>query len=156
MIDYSAVYHYGVRVPDLYQAMSELGQALDVSWCEPQDIDQRFWLPASGMTNIRLRFTYSRQGPQRVELLEGAPGSILDGREHPGLHHVGIWCDDIAAETERVVAQGWCVELGQRGPDRGYGSLVYVRPPTGGLLVELVSSALRPMFERWFAGGPLA
>ena len=30
----------------------------------------------------------------------------------------------------------------------------YVQPPSG-LLVELVSTAVQPMFERWFAGGPL-
>ena len=155
MIDPSMVYHQGVRVPDLDAAMAELGPALGLTWCEPQQREQAVWLPGEGATTIPLRFTYSAEGPLHVELLEGAPGSIWDGRTEPGLHHVGLWCDDVAAETARLVEAGWTVRLGQRGPEDGYGAFTYVQPPSG-LIVELVWSAIRPMFERWFAGGPLA
>ena len=112
------------------------------------------WLPGVGDTTVPLRFTYSAQGPQHIELLEGAPGSIWDGREHPGLHHVGVWSDDVAGDTQAMVDQGWTVLMGQRGPEVGYGAFTYVQPPSG-LIVELVMSAIQPMFERWFAGGPL-
>ena len=130
MIDYSRCYHNGVRVAHLETAMQEIGEALGVTWCEPQVREQNVWLPDTGETTIPLRFTYSSQGPQHIELLEGAPGSIWDGRVTPGLHHVGVWSDDVAGDT-------------------------YVQPPSG-LIVELVWSAIQPMFERWFAGGPLA
>ncbi len=88
MVDYQRCFHQGVRVPDLDQAMIELGSMLGVTWCVPQQVDQRLWLPDEGVTTLPLRFTYSAEGPH-------------------------------------------------------------------GLLVELVSTAIRPMFERWFAGGPL-
>ncbi len=155
MIDYSAVYHHGVRVPDLDLAMAEVGNALGLTWCEPQVREQSVWLPDQGETNIPLRFTYSRQGPQRVELLEGAPGSIWDGRDVPGLHHIGVWSDDVAGDSAALVAVGWTLRLAQLAPDKGYGGFTYVQPPSG-LIVELVSSHIRPMFERWFAGGSLA
>ncbi|MGA0878033.1 MAG: hypothetical protein ACO3SP_02840 [Ilumatobacteraceae bacterium] len=44
--------------------------------------------------------------------------------------------------------------MSQAEPDKGYGAFVYVRPPSG-LIVELVWSGIKPMFDRWFAGGPL-
>lgn len=155
MIDYSQVYHHGVRVPDLDAAMAEVGDALGVAWCEPQVREQAVWLPDLGATSIPLRFTYSMQGPQHVELLEGAPGSIWDGRDLPGLHHIGVWSDDVAGESAALVEAGWTLRLAQVAPADGYGGFTYVQPPSG-LIVELVSSAIRPMFERWFAGGPLA
>ena len=52
-------------------------------------------------------FTYSAEGPQHIELLEGEPGSIWDGRVTPGLHHIGVWSDDVAGETSRLVKEGW-------------------------------------------------
>jgi len=155
MIDYSAAYHHGVRVPDLDAAMAELGEALGLTWCAPQVREQSVWLPDSGETTIPLRFTYSMQGPQHIELLEGAPGSIWDGRDVSGLHHIGVWSDDVGGESAALVAAGWTLRLAQRPPDEGYGAFTYVQPPSG-LIVELVWSGIRPMFERWFAGGPLA
>ncbi|MGD9998500.1 MAG: VOC family protein [Ilumatobacteraceae bacterium] len=155
MIDYTRAYHHGVRVPDLEAAMAEIGGALGVTWCEPQTREQQVWLPDVGAATVPLRFTYSAEGPQHIELLEGAPGSIWDGREQPGLHHIGVWSDDVGDDTQRLVDHGWTVRLGQRPPDEGYGAFTYVQPPSG-LIVELVSSAIQPMFERWFAGGPLA
>ena len=152
--DYRRCYHQGVRVPDLDAAMAELGPALGVTWCTPQTRDQAVWLPGEGSTTLPLRFTYSAEGPQHVELLEGPPGSIWDGRRQPGIHHVGLWSDDVAGETERLLAAGWTLGIAQRAPEEGYGAFTYVQPPSG-LLVELVSSGLEPMFARWFAGGPL-
>ena len=154
-VDYARCYHQGVRVPDLEAAMEELGATLSLDWCEPQSRDQAVWLPGAGATTIPLRFTYSAAGPQHVELLQGAPGSVWDGTEQPGLHHVGLWSDDIAADTERLVAAGWTLRLAQRDPAEGYGVFTYVQPPSG-LIVEFVSTLVQPMFERWFAGGPLA
>jgi catechol 2,3-dioxygenase-like lactoylglutathione lyase family enzyme len=155
VFDVANSYHHGIRVPDLDAAMAELGEALGISWCVPQQREQAVWLPETGRTTIPLRFTYSAQGPLHLELLEGAPGSIWDGREQPGLHHVGVWSDDVAGDTRSLEERGWTVLMGQADPGAGYGAFVYVRPPSG-LVVELVSSALRPMFDRWFAGGPLA
>ncbi len=128
---------------------------MSLRWCQPQQRDQAVWVPGEGATTVPLRFTYSADGPQHIELLQGTPGSVWDGREQPGLHHVGLWSDDLVGETERMVATGWTLRLAQRDPAEGYGAFTYVQPPSG-LLVELVSSALKPMFDRWFAGGPLS
>ena len=154
MIDYQRTYHLGVRVPDIQAAMAEMGEALNVNWCSLQEREQQVWTPATGLTTIPLRFTYSAAGPQHIELLEGAPGTIWDGREQPGVHHVGVWVDDVAAETNALLAKGWTMVAAQNAPDSGYGAFTYVAPPSG-LIVELVWSAIEPMFQRWFAGGSL-
>ena len=95
----------------------------------------------------------------RTATRRAAAGSARDRcgtvREQPGLHHVGLWSDDIAGETSELVAAGWELRFAQRDPADGYGVFTYVQPPSG-LLVELVSTSVQPMFERWFAGGPLA
>jgi catechol 2,3-dioxygenase-like lactoylglutathione lyase family enzyme len=153
-VDYSRCYHQGVRVPDLDAAMDELGDALGITWCSPQARDQQVWLPGVGTATLPLRFTYSAEGPQHVELLEGPPGSIWDGRTQPGLHHIGVWSDDVAGETNALLDAGWTLQLAQAAPASGYGAFTYVQPPNG-MLVELVWSAMEPMFARWFAGGPL-
>jgi lactoylglutathione lyase len=155
MVDLRRIYHFGIRVPDIHEAMTELGSSLGLTWCSLQEREQSVWTPETGLTTVALRFTYSTEGPQHVELLEGAPGSIWDGSGRTGIHHVGVWVDDVAAETRTLVEQGWTVAAAQTDPGKGFGAFTYVVPPIGAI-VELVSSAIEPMFQRWWAGGPLA
>ena len=153
--DYSRLYHQGIRVPDMAAAMAELGPALGVTFCPPIVAQQSAWLPGIGPTTIALEFTYSMEGPQHVELLCGAPGSIWDGRDAPGLHHVGAWSDDVGAQTKQLIEEGHTLEIAQVAPEDGYGTFTYLRPPNSRFLLELVSSALLPRFERWWTGGSL-
>lgn len=153
-VDYQRdLFHVGVRVPDLEAAMAQLGEALGLTWAAVVERDQQAWTPADGAFSTPLRFTYSTAGPQHVELLQGAPGSLWDGVDLPGVHHHGVWVADVAAETERLLAAGWTLEMAQRAPAEGYGAMTYVRSPTG-FLLEPVTTAVRPRFEQWWAGGP--
>ena len=97
-----------------------------MTWAEVQEREQQVWLPDQGPTAISLRFTYSAEGPQHVELLQGAPGSIWDGRDFPGVHHLGVWVDDVGKETERLLDAGWTLEMAQVSPDDGFGVFTYV------------------------------
>lgn len=154
MIDYRRAYHIGIRVRDLDSAMAEMGVALGVTWCSVQSLEQKVWTPDGGLQTVPLRFTYSAEGPQHLELLEGAPGSVWHAGDAPGIHHTGVWVDDVRAEVAAVVADGWTIVAAQSSPDEGYGVFAYVQPPSG-LIVELVWSAIEPMFQRWWNGGPL-
>ncbi len=153
-MDFAMLFHIGMRVADLDASMAELGRDTGVSWARPQHRMQAVWLPEVGQTELDLRFTYSAEGPVRLELLEGPPGSIWDGRLDPGPHHLGVWVDDVAAATEKLMAEGWRLEAASRPPEEGYGVFTYVRSPAG-VLVEPVASVVRPAFERWWAGGDL-
>lgn len=154
MIDFARAYHLGVRVPDIERAMHEMGSNLGLEWCSLQVSEQSVWLPDQGSVRIPLKFTYSTTGPMHVELLEGAPASVWDGRVAPGAHHIGVWSDDVRGDTTALVDAGWTLLMAQAPPDAGYGAFTYVQPPSG-LIVELVWSAIAPMFQRWFDGGPL-
>ncbi|MEM9034974.1 MAG: VOC family protein [Actinomycetota bacterium] len=155
MIDYQRLFHTGIRVPDLDAAMDELGESLGITWAAAvSNPAQPVWTPEGGSTTLPLRFVYSAEGPQHIELLEGPAGTIWDGREHPGVHHQGVWVDDVGAETERLVSMGWEVAAAGLPPEDGYGSFSYVVPPNG-TIIELVTAAALPRFEQWWAGGTL-
>ena len=154
--DVQRIYHSGIRVPDLRAAMDELGPQLGVTWAEPVSAAaQPVWTPKHGQQELPLKFTYSCEGPHHLELLEGPPGSVWDGRERPGLHHVGVWSDDVAGETQAFLDAGWSLALAMCSPEEGFGRYTYVQPPGSGLLVELVASWALPRFEGWWAGGSL-
>ena len=154
MIDYQRAYHLGIRVPDLDTAMDEMRARLGVTWCSVQSRSQSVWTPEGGLLTVPLRFTYSAEGPQHLELLEGAPGSVWHAGDAPGIHHTGVWVDDVKAEVAAAVADGRRVVASQASPEDGYGVFAYVQPPSG-LIVELVWSAAEPRFQRWWAGGSL-
>ncbi|MGC8511995.1 MAG: VOC family protein [Acidimicrobiales bacterium] len=148
------MFHVGIRVPDLDDAMRNMTGAAALEWSSVQHRKQQIWLPGSGVGIVDLRFTYSSAGPVHLELLQGEPGSIWDAGDGPGPHHLGFWVDDVASTTEELLRQGWTLELAGRAPDEGYGAFTYVRSPTG-TIVEPVSTIVRPAFERWWAGGEL-
>ncbi|HSS08950.1 MAG TPA: VOC family protein [Acidimicrobiales bacterium] len=150
MIDYRRLFHTGLRVTELEAAMAELGPALGLTWAEPRQGEQRFWTPDRGQQTAGLRFTYSVQGPQHIELLEGAAGSLWAGEEGPGVHHIGVWVDDLPAEARSLIAAGWDMVAAQASPNEGFGLYAYLAPPSG-LLVELVDAAIEPHFQAWWS-----
>ncbi len=108
MIDYQRLYHTGIRVPDLDAAMAEMGETLKITWATVQhNPGQTVWTPDAGLQAVDLQFVYSCEGPQHIELLQGQMGTIWDAADHPGVHHVGVWVDDVSAETQRCLADGW-------------------------------------------------
>lgn len=151
MIDFDRMFHFGIRVADLDKATAEMGGALGVRWATARDGEQSVWTPERGAETVPLRFTYSVDGPQHLELLEGAPGSPWHAAESPGVHHVGVWVDDVATETGRLVDLGWQLVAAQSSPQNGFGVWSYVAPPSG-LIVELVDAAIEPHFQAWWAG----
>ena len=142
-------YHVGIIVPDLGQAMRDLTSTLGLSWAG----EQRFDLPVlvSGQTVERdLRFVYSTEGPPYVELIEAnePPWQADDG-----IQHIGLWCEDVVGEMEKLVAEDG-FSLAATGITRkgGPGGFAYLNSPTG-LLVELVDSRGKEAFDGWIAGG---
>jgi len=148
------LFHIGIRVPDHDAAMHELGTSHGVEWTSVRESPFRVWEPGSGYAEYPLRLCFSREGPCRLELLEGVPGSHWDGRVVPGPHHLGVWVDDVGAEVERLLARGWTLQFAAASPEEGYGRFAYVRSPDG-VLFEPVDVANRARFEAWWAGGEL-
>ena len=153
MIDYQQLFHVGVRVPDLDAAMAEIGAGTGVTWAERRENPaQSLWTPEHGLQQLHLKYVYSAQGPQHIELLEGPEGSFWDGRHAAGAHHLGIWVESVTDETDRLISAGWTIVGAQRDPGdgNGYGAFSYLQPPSG-LIIELVDRAVLPFFEQWWA-----
>jgi hypothetical protein len=152
--DLTNLFHIGIRTPDLDQSMRDISLSMGVTWASVQDYPRAAWIPGQGDIEIPVRVTYSCEGPVHMELLEGAPGSIWDGREVPGAHHFGVWSDDVAADTVALLDKGWTLEMAGASPEDGFGRFTYVRSPSG-FLLEPVSSSAKRRFDRWWAGGDL-
>lgn len=155
MIDFARQYHVGVRVGDIDAAMDEMGSTLGLSWASVQfNPAQTIWTPDAGLQTVPLSYVYSTEGPVHVELLEGPDGTVWHAGDAPGAHHVGVWVDDVAAETKACLDNGWALAAAGASPEDGYGVFTYVVPPSG-LIVELVWSAVIGRFEQWWAGGTM-
>lgn len=154
MFDFGELFHIGTRVADISVAMDELTRATGVAWARPQHMDLRVWVADEGYRQLELELTNTTTGPVHTELLQGTPGSVWDAADGAGLHHLGVWVDDVTATNESLVADGWVVELAAASPDDGYGGFTYIRSPSG-VIVETVSALAKPRFERWWSGGDL-
>jgi len=155
--EWGEVFHVGIRVADLEVAQRELTGSVGVHWTSPAHIPMKAWVPGEGYRKWDLTISFSVEGPVHIELLHGSPGSYWDtGIGGAGLHHIGVWVDDVARANEELVRQGWVVELAGRAPEEGYGSFTYTRSPAGVLLEpETTRAGARERFDRWYAGGSL-
>lgn len=151
MIDLQQLHHVGMPVVDIEAAQVEIGTAFGLTWAPVRLFDPLpFWTGSEGTHEVTVRATYSKEGPQRIELVQGT-GAFFDPLRAPDARHIGLWTDDLAAEAERLIGQGWRIEGANLSPKLGYGVIAYLAPPGGGLLVELISTALRPDIEAWIA-----
>lgn len=155
MIDYQKIYHTGVLVPDLSAAMEKYGKAVQVTWASVVQQDGfGLWTHERGQEHVKLSFTYSCEGPQHLELIQGPPGTVWDGIKNPGIHHVGLFSGDIGADVDACLKAGWKFVASSKSPDEGYGLFAYMQA-TDGMIFEFVTSEGKPLFERWWAGGDL-
>jgi len=126
--------HIGLAVPSIAEALrfwSALGLAVDHVEEVPQE---------------GVRVAMIRVGESRIELLEptrpdSAVAKFLAGRG-PGIHHLCLASDDVAADDARLRAAG--VELVRAAPTPGAGGsrVQFVHPRSaGGVLVELAQAS---------------
>jgi methylmalonyl-CoA/ethylmalonyl-CoA epimerase len=135
------VHHVAVVVRDMDKALSvyrdQLGLPLDVLLPIPGDGVRIAFLPV-GESNIEL-----------VEPTDPTTGvaRFLESRGE-GFHHVCLEVDDVAAELDRLAANG--LELIDRQPRRGAeGPVAFIHPRScNGVLVELIEAPGGPAWEK--------
>lgn len=126
-----ALDHVGIAVKELAQAVAFYRDALGLTVEAPEEVPSQ-----------RVRAHFIPAGGAALELLEATSGdSPIAGyleRRGPGLHHITLRVDDIAAAMARLKARG--VRLIDEQPRPGaHGSLVaFIHPASAhGVLVEL-------------------
>lgn len=149
------IFHIGLLTHDIDAAMAEISESQGVTWCSVRDWPMKVWLPERGYIEMEIKLTFSRQGPCRLELIQGSPDTPVDPAQGTGCHHIGYFVEDPGEETRKLLAQGGELVMSAASPEEGYGRFTYVRWPNG-MLVEPVALTNKERFEAWWAGGELA
>jgi len=126
------IHHLGVAVDDLDAAIDRYASLFGAT------VEHRDRVDEQGVDAASLRV-----GDSRLELLEplgpDTPVGRFLAKRGPGMHHVAFEVADVAAELERLRAEG--AQLIDETPRRGLFGLqvAFVHPEaTGGVLAEFV------------------
>ena len=127
------IHHLGVAVDDLDAAVDAYTRLFGA------ELEHRDTVAEQGVEAASLRV-----GDGRLELLRSlgadTPVGKFLAKRGPGMHHVAFEVDDVAAELDRLAADG--TQLIDERPRQGLFGLevAFVHPEaTGGVLAELVS-----------------
>lgn len=150
------IFHVGFVVPNIEEAQSQLGAAMDLSWTAIELRDMPVIGP-KGRAVVPLRFVYSTGDEPRMELMEPIENTVWQIPIREGslasAHHIGVWSDDLAGASARLTAAGMplLMTFDDGSGDGRAVRFAYHQLP-GGPLVELVDVARRPVLEAWFRG----
>lgn len=101
-----SIWHIGIAVPDLEKGKKELGEVFGLRW-RPARVRKLTLADAAGQSyEVECHVVFSLGGPFAVEVWQAIPGTPLDMPQAGGIHHIGYWVDDIAAEAKRLDALG--------------------------------------------------
>jgi catechol 2,3-dioxygenase-like lactoylglutathione lyase family enzyme len=139
-------FHVGIVVDDFEPARDFLSETCGYEWGHDIELEYTMMLPDGNVT-YQQRLSYSVTEP-RLELVQSVAGTPLQPSSS-GLHHVGYWCEDLAAASAELVAKGWVWECG--GEHDGSPLWAYHFNPVG-VRIELVSTAMKAGLESLWTG----
>ncbi len=146
------LYHTGIIVDSLQEAMETWSEALDLAWAPPKTATTPM-LCADGVLDREVRFTYSLQGPHFIELLEqvnAAPYVNLTGGRR--VHHLGYLTDDLETSSQELQERGFRRELSGVDHDGNIARAAFhYSPESPGMWIELVASDTAGEINRWVA-----
>jgi catechol 2,3-dioxygenase-like lactoylglutathione lyase family enzyme len=145
-INIGEIDHLAVVVRDLGDAMNLYSETLGLTWADPWTGEIPIII-GSERNAPTVSFTLSIEGPPHMELIQSTDETVW--RTGPGLHHFGVWVDDVDAAIQVTAGKGFAVEV--MSPDSGF---AYLRS-SDGARIELVNSRSQPDFARWLSGGHL-
>lgn len=146
------LFHTGVIVTDLDEAMAAYGAAFGLHFAPPKAAATPMRCP-TGVLEREARFSYSVEGPHHVELLQQVqPAPYLELTDGPQIHHLGYYTRDLVGQSARLESMGFMRELSGVGPDGGPARAAYLRNPLQpGMWVELVDDSVAADIDPWMA-----
>lgn len=128
--------HVGIAVRSLEEALAFYSATLGMPVTGQETIE------AERVHVAMLPAGLSSAPVPKIELLEASDNESVIARfiekRGPGLHHIALRVDDLAAVTDRLKAQG-CQLLNEPRTGAGGHRYVFVHPrATGGVLLELI------------------
>jgi methylmalonyl-CoA epimerase len=127
--------HLGIAVRTLEEALRFYEQTLGIEVSHRETV-------AAERVNVAMLPAGGTDRSPRIELLEATgPESTIAkfiDKRGPGLHHIALRVDDLAATVERLRQEGARL-LNEPRPGAGGHSYVFVHPASaGGVLLELI------------------
>lgn len=151
MFELTNPFHAGVIVPDVEKAMADYSASTGVTWHRLQALDLRILVDGE-VVETSVRFNYTVEGPLQLEVADGPDGGPWDASLYGGLNHLGCWSDDLLGDHARLTEAGWTTLHAGAGDDGQMAGFVFCMSPAGDR-VELLDTAMKPLFDNWFAGG---
>ncbi|HVY75989.1 MAG TPA: methylmalonyl-CoA epimerase [Puia sp.] len=127
--------HIGIAVASLEKSVPLFEQLLNTACYKTETVDSE-----------AVRTAFFRQGDTKVELLESTdPEGVIARfirKKGEGLHHIAWEVADIAAEMQRLQAEGFTLlqEKPKKGADNKWVCFLHPKD-TNGVLVELCQDA---------------
>ncbi|MFN0094139.1 MAG: VOC family protein [Dehalococcoidia bacterium] len=147
------VYHIGVVVEDIEASMRQVADQVGVTWAGRRTATVTVRQDGR-IAPISLEVCYSRNGPPFIELIEGQGNGVWSAAGGTRLHHIGIYVEDLAAETARLTKLGMTSEalgVGADPADLAPSLFSYMTSPFG-VRLELVDAAGRDGLRAWTSG----
>ena len=142
------LYHTGIVVDDFDATLHWFTEVAGYRWTDVVEVEQVAETPQGEIT-IPMRMAYSGSEP-RLEIIQTAPGTLWTPADS-GVHHLGYWSDDVEGDIAALEDTGMRWELKSFNPD-GSGTLLWAYcKGTTGPRIELVSRAMEPFIQYWFA-----
>jgi hypothetical protein len=145
---YENLYHMGMVVTDLPAAMAEFGGQLGLTWAPVRVFSVNVSEGGGRAQRLDVPATYSRQGPPYLELIQATGDGLLGPERAGGLHHIGVFVDDVEGAVRRLEGEGMRLEMRGVAPDGTWAGPVYLANGYG-LRVELGALAARDMVRGW-------
>ena len=145
-------FHVGVVVDDLDAALAELTDLFGYRWCDIISVPTPVTLPRGDET-LEFTFAYSASVP-RLEVIRAMPGTLWEPAADSGIHHLGYWSDDVAADSAELV-RARVRDRGHRTTARRRALLVASIAAASGPRIELVSRSVQEGLEGYWASGAL-
>src|SRR5262245_15875372 len=147
------LFHVGILVPDINEAIERFGDVLGLTFKEPAVAHVDRFEQGSSVEVLDLRISWSIEGPPYLELLESQDNQGLYGRANEGLHHVGLWEPDPDALIRRLEHLRLHKEATQFTPDDHVLATYTAPADLYGTRLEFIEASRRPGMESWLAGG---
>jgi len=143
-------FHTAIVTDDFEAVQAAIADALGHRWCEEVRYDVPIRYPSGEEASFPLAFAYTMTEPH-LELIRSVPGTLWSPVAGSGIHHLGVWSDNVESDSARLVASGSPVEVFGVGPD-GAPYWAYHRGAQGPR-IEIVSRQVEPAFRQYWETG---
>lgn len=126
MIEYEGLFHIGIIVADMNRGIEDISRRFGCKFPEPRmaNVSVRH---RGVVSQVGVKFAYSRQGPPYIELIEGVPGTVWEAASSGSrIHHLGVFCDNIEDEIAKLEREGFTYEAASLGPDGSMQGAQYI------------------------------